>query len=447
MMRVGLVGTYDVENYGDCYFPELWAHILRATFGPVELTLFSPTDKPADILSFGSLKALPDRMEDRLLDAQDQSFDALILTGGETIGACHGAGTYIFPTDTFSAFTRLWLAPTLEAARSREERPESPTKFIAHAVGMEPKDPIDGLIGEVLAGADRVGFRDIHSVGRASQNLAETPFVVSADPMFMLNDLLSPQDWHKRAQSLLPEGYAPDGYIAAQMTYAYAGGGGFSTWIEAVAKAAKANDMPVLLLPVCHFLDDEILLGQALPRFEALGVRAHVLPGRINVKDTAAVISAASAVICSSLHAAVTGVVFEKPIAVLAHSMTGKHAGTLETIGVHGAVTTDPAALPDILAHTQTLDMASAAQKGRALAQTDLDAALDVLKAKTARPTLPAREIIEAAAQKVVAFEREACKGDPKLRLKRGIFSAMRKLPVIQNAYDKVKLTQRLKKL
>lgn len=456
-MRFGLVGTYDVENYGDCYFPELWAAKLSARFDDAEITLFSPTSRPADILTERRLQKLPDNMQSRITTPDGTPLDALILTGGETLGLGHDSGTYIFPRHNFSHFTRLWAAPVLEAARSRTEG--GPTRFAVHAAGMPPMPAAaDAQIARGLVAADYVSTRDVYSKERLRAHLNNDPdddlIDIAADPMFLLDDLDTPDGWMNRAAALLPKDFTPasrnspgadGGYIAAQISHSYLDLS-YPDWIDALTRIAQTRGKPVLLVPVCHFLNDEIVLAMAAEALAARGVKAALLPGRINVKDTAAVLSAASGIVCSSLHAAVTAVVFKVPLAVLSHSLTGKHQGTLETIGISRAVTTVPAELPEILSGTEVLDFADARAKGRARAEASLDGVLAALADDSRRGALPDLATVEGAIDAITRHEAATAVIRPIEIARRTVFGAMMQIGNLRDRYEQQKLRSRLRR-
>src|SRR6266849_639891 len=73
--QVGIVGTFDVENYGDLLFPLIAEAELRARLGSVNLRAFSYHAKTSPEWPFGvtSVADLP-----RVID----DLDALLIGGG-----------------------------------------------------------------------------------------------------------------------------------------------------------------------------------------------------------------------------------------------------------------------------------------------------------------------------------------------------------------------------
>ncbi|MFM9195652.1 MAG: hypothetical protein ACKOWG_07925, partial [Planctomycetia bacterium] len=60
--QVGIVGTFDVENYGDLLFPLIARAMLERRLGPVDLVAFSPNARSAPVWPYDvrSTLDLPD---------------------------------------------------------------------------------------------------------------------------------------------------------------------------------------------------------------------------------------------------------------------------------------------------------------------------------------------------------------------------------------------------
>lgn len=414
-MKIGLIGTFDVENFGDCMFPELYDTLLKKRFGDVEIALYSPVAHAADILSYDTVHALPDHERpDRLamLDA-----DTLILIGGETIGQGHSPGTFNFPRTTLSAYLRLWLAPIL-AARNPDLRP---TFFAVQSVGaVKMPAAINRAVATCMAAADRVRFRDPFSVEWIRTE--DISFSVDTDPMFLIDCVCTPDDWRARARAQLPQGVDPEGYLAAQVSLGY-GGNDLNAWVAAITQIAQARGLPVVLVPICHFMQDERLLSRLEGMLRTKGVAVHLMGGRRNVKDTAALVGMSAGYIGSSLHGAVTAVAFARPLAVLGHSPDGKHAGTLRAVGITGVTATQSGDLPACFAHSETLDITAARATAQRLAQTSVDGLFDAIVNARSEARVDGLEI---AVEQLVADERRM---RPRAELKRAILRTLRKIP------------------
>ncbi|MGV6804443.1 MAG: polysaccharide pyruvyl transferase family protein [Ruegeria sp.] len=429
-MRIGLVGTYDVDNFGDCLFPELYAHLLREALPEASFTLYSPRPKAARILSFDTVRALPARLD----QSRQMTEDALILTGGETLGAGHSSGTYNFPRSVLSAYSRLWLAP-LHAALTSNGR----TRFIVHCVGARKMDPVTNqLAARALKGAVLCTFRDAFSQSWIRDGAGQ--FGVATDPMFLMDHIQTPDQWAKRRAALLPDGFEKrKGYLVAQLSLGY-GGNALDDWCKSVAEIAQARGLDVVLLPICHFLEDEHYLGLARERLQALGVTPHLVGGRINVKDTLSVISGAVGYVGSSLHGAVAAVAFGMPLAVLGHTPDGKHEGTLNSVGIYGCTGTLPNQLPACFTHSETLDLAAVRARAQDQARADFARVLDALTGPL--PDTEQKASLEAIDQ-LVRREQTARQGGASYEVKRFLLRMMQHSG-LYSAYGKARARQRI---
>jgi len=432
-VNIGLIGTFDVNNFGDCLFPELYAHLLTQAEPDVALSFYSPTDQKAAIYSFDTLKALPAH-----LDAVDTfTEDALVLVGGETVGLGHSSGTYNYPRASLSSYLRLWMAPMMAALD-----PKSATRFFAaHCVGAIKMPPEhNALVAQAMGGAGYASFRDAFSVSWIQSG--ETTFDREVDPMFLIDDLRSAADWRALAQDHLPAQFLEDGYIAAQISLGY-GNNDLRAWCDAVTEIAKTQNKHVLLLPICHFLGDEEVLSKALPHLQAAGVTAHLAKGLLNVKATAALLGCSDGYIGSSLHGAVSAVAFAKPLAVLGHSMDGKHEGSLRNVGINGAVCITPADLVGCFATTAAMDMGKARAHAQGMARKSFDRFLTALRA-TNTQSADRQDQARKAAQALVHFETTQHGAFSAYEIKRHILRWLVQRPALYRSYRKLKDRRRM---
>lgn len=430
-MKIGLVGTFDVENFGDCLFPELYASLLRRKWPDAQFTLFSPTAHAARMLSFDKVNSLPDRLGDGDVFKQD----LLILVGGETLGFGHSSGTYNFHADTLSHYLRLWLAP-LWAGLDVSAGP----KFSALCVGALKMPPeINGSIAEALAGAAHVTFRDSYSQSWISAPGIE--FERAVDPMFLMSHICDEAAWGDLAAQAVPKELRETGYLAAQITYGY-GKNDLEAWTDTIAKIARERDLSVALLPICHFLEDEYLLSIAAPMLASKGVRAEVIGGSRNVKSIASVISRSRGYVGSSLHGAVAAVSFAVPLASLGKSMDGKHNGTLQSVGYEGVATDKISDLPDCFARSERHDLGAVRAEAEARAEKGLAEFIAAMEAPG--PSADTIDTARSAALRLVKAERDAAKSSVKSQIKRRMLRILRSTPALNAAYQKMRIRQRI---
>lgn len=410
-LRIGLVGTFDVSNFGDCLFTDVHAHLLRQRFPDAEISLHSPYAGAAAIMESGPVLPLPATAATARMD-----HDVLILAGGETLSVGHGSGVHIFPAGEFSAFLRLWLAPLLAS-----QAPD--TRFIAHCVGMpRQRQTLDPLIARLLASADRVRLRDAVSNRRLGGQ-----FGTAVDPCFLMAELDSPAGWEARARALLPAGLSPGGYLVAQVSQSYLPYG-IDGFVAALARIMRDTGWPALLLPICLHIRDDVLLALVRDRLAALhpdlAPRVHLEERVLKVRDTAALLSACAAYVGSSLHGAVAGVAFARPMAILSKHLEGKHAQTLLSAGVDGLVTDRVEALPELLALARGRDLEAAREEAMARARADHALMCDAIAA----PRGPRPPIDQQALATIIKADRASITSSRE-RAKRLIFTTLRRVP------------------
>lgn len=107
-LQVGLVGTFDVENYGDLLFPLIAETELAERLGPVRLHCFSYEARPAESWPFPviSLTELP-----RLA----AGLDGLLIGGGFLVRFDKGVAPGYGPPPGIHHPTGYWLSPALMA--------------------------------------------------------------------------------------------------------------------------------------------------------------------------------------------------------------------------------------------------------------------------------------------------------------------------------------------
>lgn len=385
--KVGFVGTFDVANYGDCLFPAVYMHLLQDRYPGVEFSFYSPLAQSAQIMDYGPIQPLPDTLSNIAFDE-----DALILCGGETLWVGHSSGTFNFPASTLSAFTRLWLAPTVATARGM-------TDFHVHCVGM-PHAQLEApsAIADALASASRVCVRDEVTARRLGNR-----FPVEVDPVFALSTMMPAEEWESELGKWLPEGYKAGNYLAAHISAPYLAND-LRDWCKQVAAVAKRFEIPILMVPVCHFMDDRHTLETARGLLIELGVNAsdvHLPP--VESKDiiaTAALLGMSGGVITSSLHACVTAASFGTAFAgyVGKGKGNGKHRQTLLAAGIDYGMSMD---IPDIL-DTFANSHAQDRQASRSEAIKRAIAGFEGLAGAISSPQGPAQELAQSTIDAVI---------------------------------------------
>jgi Polysaccharide pyruvyl transferase len=393
---IGFVGTFEVANYGDCLFPVVYMHLLKERLGNLEFSFHSPLAQSAGIMDYGPINALPDKLSNLRFDA-----NVLILCGGETLWFGHSSGTFNFPSSTLSAYARLWLGPTVAASRGM-------TDFYVHCVGMphaELEAPPE--IADALSSATKVCVRDEVTARRLGNR-----FPVKVDPVFALSTLKSSEDWKTELNKWLPSNFAQGRYLAAHISSPYLKHD-LHDWCEQVAKVAKLQEVPVLLVPVCHFMDDRHTLETARQILIELGMGPEqVQLPPVQSKDviaTAAMLGLSGGVITSSLHACVTAASFGAPFAgyVGKGKGNGKHRQTLLAAGVDFGMSMDINDIFETFAYALKQDRQASRTEAISRALNGFDELVYDLNAKRGSSVLVSEATIDAVLRHDTAPTRD----------------------------------------
>lgn len=293
--HVGIVGTFDVANYGDLLFPILAEHELRRRLGDVQLTRYSYHGRTAADWCYDvrSITHLPDDVA---------GLDAMLVGGGHLLRFDERvAPDYRPPRPGLHHPTAYWLWPmTLAAAHA--------VPVAWNALGASDDLPAWGLplLRLGVEASDRLTVRDERSRAEVLRAAPGAPVEVVPDTAFGLAAVLAAAEDGPRA-------------TAAE-----------------VLRAAGVGERYVVVQPSAHLGPRATTLDDVLGRFRAAGYDVLELPispglgdrvGRIpltvptNALDTwpsplvlAAVIAGARAVVAHSFHLSVTSLTAGVPV-------------------------------------------------------------------------------------------------------------------------------------
>jgi len=110
-VRIAILGTFDLQNYGDLLFPLLARHELGKRFDELELlpSSYHAKEKPAWPYRVYSIQELPDRLG---------ALDGVIVGGGHLVRFDPEVAAGYAPPPGIDHPTGLWLMPALLAAAS-----------------------------------------------------------------------------------------------------------------------------------------------------------------------------------------------------------------------------------------------------------------------------------------------------------------------------------------
>jgi hypothetical protein len=336
--RIALWGTFDVDNYGDHLFPRVAAEELGRRLPDATVAPFAPYGwlHPTGLDDGRAVSPLGPWSPARA--RQLAAAHHLVLVGGgelihlndPVLAAVYGTSEAELDRMAPSRFFVEGLGPELEAA----------CPVVWHGVGLPwaPVGPAAGRLRGALAGRPYVTVRDRHSARRLAEAGVERPVEVVPDSALLLDRVLPAAALAGRLEGLRAAGrYPPPGtpVLAVQ------GCDLLTPHVDAVVaelqrwRATRPVRPEVVVLETGRCRGDS-LAAAALGR--AFG-RVWRLPGAASVEDLAAALAGADAFVGSSLHGAVTALVFGRPFVLLNLIDDAKLDGFGDLTGLdHGVV-------------------------------------------------------------------------------------------------------------
>jgi hypothetical protein len=306
-VRVGITGTFDLENYGDLLFPLLAQHALERRLGHVEAVALSYHDRDPGSWPYAvtSLTRLPEVVGD---------LDALLIGGGFLVRFDPDVAPGYGPAAPHIHHpTGNWLTPALLALAAD-------VPVIWNAPGMH-ENAIPAwavpLLREVLSGSSYVAVRDEPSREHLSR-VGGTAIDVVPDTAFALSGLL--EGLTDADRSGIREGAGLTGpYIVVQAAEASAP---FVDWLDAHPQAQEG--LQVLELPISPVLGEH---GGTLGPLRPGHIRPDGWPTPVQI---AVLIGGAEAVVGHSYHLAITALQCGVPVFTPVDLTEGKYQALLD---------------------------------------------------------------------------------------------------------------------
>jgi lipopolysaccharide transport system ATP-binding protein len=290
-LRVGVVGTFDVENFGDLLFPLLTQRELTSRLDEPEIRLYSYWERSAEAWPYPvrSLARLPDDVTD---------LDLLIVGAGHLVRFDKKVATGYEPPPGLHHPTGYWLMPTLLG-----EAYGVPVAWNSLTVSPGTPEWARGLLGLAARSARYVTVRDEPSRQELARVADSASVTLVPDIAFGVKKLLPnmPSDAFHR---FLAENALRGPYIAVQPSPHLVR----HAWqIDAAVAEARAQGCAVLELPISPALGDRT----GLLRLEHATVRPATWPPPLLLAE---IIARAEAVIARSLHLSVVALACGVPV-------------------------------------------------------------------------------------------------------------------------------------
>jgi polysaccharide pyruvyl transferase WcaK-like protein len=347
-VRIGLWGTFDVENYGDIVIALITMQELQRRLPAASIELFSPfgDEHPTH---FGAVlppvEALG-RWRPERLDELAGRLDAVVIGGGEIIHTQYETFGSIYDTSVEELRAR---APWQFFVGGLGPRWERERVVVWHSVGL-PLDPDPAEARELAnALADRayVSIRDSASQRRLVQAGVTRPIELVADCAFLLPRFIGDSVVTACLAQLRAEGHYPD---AGMDPIVVQGSRAMLPQATAIAEALRVvlDDLPrarlVGLEPgPCHGNDAFLAaLGRELPLH-------HRVPADATLEHVTAAIAGSSAFVGVSLHGNIVARAYGRPHVIVNLWNQTKLDGLAELLEQPDLVVRVPVAIPSAL--------------------------------------------------------------------------------------------------
>ena len=304
-LQIGVVGTFDVENYGDLLFPLIAETELSQRLGPLSLHCFSyhqktPPDWPFEVTSLSEFPR------------QAGNLDALLIGGGHILRFDKDAvvPNYLPPGLGIHHPTGYWLTPALIAMNNG-----LPVAWNAPGVCGDIPEWAAPLMKLAINGSSYVSVREDNSRKVLERFADQTKVRVVPDSAFGVARLLDTSRPSSDFTRLRGELGLSNPYIILQATRNLLPFAGF---VRSHPQLFKPYD--ILVLETGPILgDDDAMFGDAMPGV----VRLPTWPSPLLLTE---LISHADAVVAVSLHLSISALAFGVPLFLSARAVDRKYA-------------------------------------------------------------------------------------------------------------------------
>ncbi|MEF2554145.1 polysaccharide pyruvyl transferase family protein [Aurantimonas sp. A2-1-M11] len=329
-MRIGILGTFDVENYGDLLFPLVAERRLQTFFKEIRLDAISPV---GGTTLFGD--AVPSTSFEEFIRTL-HCYDALLVGGGNIIHAnASTLNRYMTGHVSSVAYADLWAGVTFANLYHAV-----PICWNAPGVsGAFPRRLTDVLRSAVSA-ADYLSVRDTASQQYIHELLPSAKVDVVPDTAWDINRLWTDDEIkaaYKKAFSTR-EREVPNGSLAVHVNSRYLGGKTLREVAEALDDLCRQKKSTAILLAIGQCHGDEILARDLSLLMDTAPL---VVDLPTSLLEICACIAKSDAYIGSSLHGFITSVAFGRPAAIVASYSKVKFKGILESIRLGDAMYED----------------------------------------------------------------------------------------------------------
>lgn len=342
---VGLMGTFDLANYGDLLFPRIAQLELAARVPNAEFRWLAPYGWEHPIPMDGGMLAEPLGQPTAARRAElAAQLDALVIGGGDI---AHDRDDLLVGHYSAEADETIARAPSrwfIEGVGVEDEA-RCPTIWHGLGVPFEFSGETERSVRRALTGRAYVSVRDERSLARLRAAGVEREIAVVPDsgflaPRLFSNDLLS----RRRALHHLM------GWLPAEPYVVLHGNrsllplvGQLCTAMQTVLDGSGTSIVTVETGPIHgdHEFSEAVRARCPMP--------VHTMPHALVAEDIASVIHGSRGVVAMSLHASITAMAFQRPAVILNLIRQSKLTSLAELTAPISTQVTDLAELPAAL--------------------------------------------------------------------------------------------------
>jgi len=313
-LRIGVAGTFDVENFGDMLYPRIVRHEISARLPDAEMRVFAPFGYPGlNRFDAGEPAEPLGPWSDERCSELSSDLDCLLVGGGEIL---HTHDELLAPHYGVDPDELREMAPRRFFVDGLGPDREQTTPVVWNAVGI-PFDPTPAEAGHwraALTGRPYAAVRDEISLRRLRDAGVEREVAVVPDLAFVADRLFEPWLLEKRIGFLR----ATDAFPERGEAIVVQANRDYVEEAPAIAGALRElldrrEDASVVVAETgpCHG-DGEFAEALAAE----LGGRARRL-GVAGIEDLAAAIAGSGGFVGSSLHGNILAFVYGRPSVVL----------------------------------------------------------------------------------------------------------------------------------
>jgi len=306
-MRLGLFGTFDVENYGDLLFPIIAERELRQRLDDLQLVRYSYNAKNAESWPF-EVRSLVDLLED---DQAIEALDAILIGGGHLIRFDKlVANQYEPPVPQITHPSGYWLAPALAGIAAGR-----PVLWNAPGASQELPDWGKPLLTLALDNSAYVSVRDANSLDAVRSAGFRGMCHIVPDTAFAIARRFPLDSLRAHTMEVLSRCGLTGKYLVVQASPA------LCSMVAALSSATKLfSDFQLVALPIGPILGDDASHLQGILPY------ARYPASWPTLQEIAGIIGLSSGVIGVSLHLSITALAYGLPVLRPADFTRGKYA-------------------------------------------------------------------------------------------------------------------------